>query len=98
MRMENIAQIDLNNNNLRDEGIKILSSAIKQLRSLVHLSVASNEITSKGCKNLCERGLIENENLVSLDIGSTNGLGRNRLTWIGGESISKLLAQDTNNI
>eukprot|EP00347_Sterkiella_histriomuscorum_P006644 403351983 len=97
-KQENISQIILSNNQLRDDGIAILATAIKQLRCLVHLDVASNEITAKGAKDLCERGLCENENIVSLNIGSVEGLCRNRITWQGGQYLAKLLSQECNMI
>ena len=95
---QRITRLDLSKNRLKDEGVAALASALAANTSLVHLNLASNEITAKGIQVLCERGLSGNETLVSLDLSSIDGLSRNRLTHLGGTYLADLVKQPESNI
>lgn len=77
---DKISTLDLSKNNLRDEGIIILSETLKQFPSLIHLAVANNEITLKGLEKLCS-SLKSNSTLINLDLSNSDALQKNRFTW-----------------
>ena len=95
---ELISRLDLNKNCIRDEGCAVIAELLRNSRSLVHLGLASNEITFKGVEKICERGLCQNETLVSLDLSSIDGLSRNKLFLQGGLAISQVLERESSNI
>ena len=88
----------MSKNRLRDEGVAALASALAANTSIIHLNLASNEITAKGIQVLCQIGLSGNETLVSLDLSSIDGLSRNRLTHLGGAYLADLVKQPESNI
>ncbi|XP_036599444.1 NACHT, LRR and PYD domains-containing protein 14-like [Trichosurus vulpecula] len=70
----NLTRLCLAHNNLRDEGVKILSTALKLPECpLQRLTLWSCGITAAGCQDL-SAALLSNKNLTHLDLGE-NELG-----------------------
>ena len=49
---KSIKKLYLNNNKLEDDGAVVIGKALPATTSLIHLSICSNGITSRGCKSL----------------------------------------------
>eukprot|EP00826_Nyctotherus_ovalis_P013901 TRINITY_DN13824_c0_g1_i2.p1 TRINITY_DN13824_c0_g1~~TRINITY_DN13824_c0_g1_i2.p1 ORF type:complete len:321 (+),score=67.35 TRINITY_DN13824_c0_g1_i2:1090-2052(+) len=73
-----ISHLDLRQNPLGNEGIKILAKGIRQSNSLVHLDLRSTAFRKEGADHLF-KALEENETVNCLQIGNLKGLHRNML-------------------
>ena len=88
-----IAILNLGNNNLGDDGIKIISNAIKDNRVLVSFNISSNSISHKGGKILFNNICCQ-KSIINLDISNSRGMNRNRLTSVGIQNIGKVLTEN----
>ena len=88
-----IAILNLGNNNLGDDGIKIISNAIKDNRVLVSFNISSNSISHKGGKILFNNICCQ-KSIINLDISNSRGMNRNRLTSVGVQNIGKVLTEN----
>ena len=88
-----IAILNLGNNNLGDDGIKIISNAIKDNRVLVSFIISSNSISHKGGKILFNNICCQ-KSIINLDISNSRGMNRNRLTSVGVQNIGKVLTEN----
>ena len=86
----NIAHIDLRKNLLGDEGSKLLAKAIAKSKTVVHLDISSNQITHKGAKKIFQT-LLYNASLISLKLGSIDGINKNKIGYKGLSSLVNLL-------
>lgn len=65
-----IRVLDLSNNNIRDQGLAVLSKSVgEENRSLISLNVSSNSITHVGLQSLVI-ALEKNQSLVELNLAS----------------------------
>ena len=81
-KVDRIAKLNLTRNNLGDQGIEILISAVKNSMSLISLDITSNNISYKGGQFIF-KNLSEQQSLIDLNISSLEGTNRNRLTNSG---------------
>ena len=79
-----ISYLDLKQNPLGNEGIKILARGIMDSNSLVHLDLRSTAFRKEGADSLF-KALEENETVNCLQIGNLKGLHKNMLS---GKAIS----------
>lgn len=63
---------------------------MKTNTTVVHLDLSSNDIGPDGCAKLFH-SLIDNNTLVSLNIGSRDGLNRNKLGMLGIQQLGVFL-------
>jgi hypothetical protein len=85
----NIHDLILDRNNFRDDGVIELAKVVGRLR-LRHLSLASVNMTEKGCKALIAE-LTQMESLDELNLSSYEGFNRNKLHKDAFEGISHLM-------
>ena len=90
---DKIAVLNLSNNNIGDEGIKIISNAIKDNRVLVSFNISSNSITYKG-GFIFFNNMMNQKSIIDLDISNSSGINRNRLTSNGIQNIEKVLSSN----
>ena len=92
----------MNKNKLEDKGVEILAPYLTGSRSIVHVSLASNDISPKGYQiiktlliqlggKILFKSLIYNESINCLDVSSIEGLHRNVLNEGGICYIKNLL-------
>uniref|UniRef100_A0A672L8Q2 Si:ch211-213a13.2 n=1 Tax=Sinocyclocheilus grahami TaxID=75366 RepID=A0A672L8Q2_SINGR len=82
----NLKELNMNNNNLQDSGVKLLCSGLKSVKcELEILRLNNNSITEEGCAALNSAFNLNPSNLIELDL-SGNKLGNS-----GIEKISPLL-------
>lgn len=86
----NFAQLELRNNDLGDKGAVILAKALSKALNLVHIGLAGNDIGPEGA-NVLFRSLAGSHTVTSLDLSSSEGLHRNRITGKGAEALVPLL-------
>ena len=91
-QISRVASLKFSKNNLRDDGIRELSKAIKISRSLVDLDVSSNGISPRGMKYLQE-AILENNSICVLNVSTVNGINRNRVQTVGGQSFAEVISQ-----
>jgi hypothetical protein len=75
---KNIVQIDLSKNTLGDRGIELLVPFLVKTKSLFKLQLCSNDVSAHGMSELFS-ALMKNESLVEIDIGTEDGIARNRM-------------------
>lgn len=89
-----IARLNLRENMLRDNGMRILAQAISKNQSIVHLDICQSMLTPKGFKKLF-KAMLKNESITSIDIGNPGNTNRNRIGDKGTKALVELL---TNNL
>jgi len=85
-----VSSLDLRQNKLKNEGIKVLAKALKTTNSLVHLDLRSTAFSKEGADSLFE-ALICNQSLTCLRIGCIKGMNRNFLNGRALEGIQPFL-------
>jgi len=75
---------------LGDEGSLILIKAVAISKNIVHLDLSSNSITHKGARKIFQ-SLLYNDSLVSLKLGSTDGVHKNKVGHKGIPDLVNLL-------
>ena len=73
-----------------DMGIELLSQSISRTKSLIHLDVSSNEISSKGGRILFN-SILYNESITCLYAGNMEGLHRNTFNDTGIQPLEAVL-------
>ena len=69
---ENFSRLNLENNNLLNEGAFNIAKILKENKNLIHLDLGGNNIKSEGLSSIFET-LIFNNHLISLNFGSIAG-------------------------
>jgi len=85
-----IISLDLKNNRLGDNGIKILALGISLSFSLVHIDLSSNGIGKTGADYLFKQ-LSFNQSITCLNIGNSSGLNRNFFNGVAIEGLNEFL-------
>lgn len=85
----NIAQLNLSNNRLYNEGLKNLSQALDKYPTIVHLDIGGNGINQHGFKHFLNK-IGKNMSIQSLKIGNT-GAGAVYKNQIGPASLPALV-------
>ena len=73
-----IAHLDLCKNMLGDKGVKVIVPILLRSKQLVSIHLGSNEITVHGMTILLN-SLVDNQSLNSIDLGTEDGIQRNRI-------------------
>lgn len=86
-----ISHLQVNRNQINDNGVEILSRVLQINKSLIHVDLAQNELSSNGALFLFD-ALQKNESVISLDMGSYDGLYRNKLGTTGLKMLKHILS------
>jgi len=78
-----VSHLDLRQNPLGDEGIKIFSKALPKSNSLIHLDIRSTALTKEGIQYLY-KGLLLNQTVTCLLLGNVRGMYKN---YIAGDAM-----------
>jgi len=89
-RHENISKVNLLKNRLENDGACLLADSLTKSTTIVSVSLKNNAIGRRGGHALIEC-LRYNQSLVEFDIGSLDGLHRNKAGPIAMESLSEIL-------
>ena len=89
-KFEDISQLDLRKNILGNNGIKELWKGIVANKSITHIDIGSNDITSEGANYFFNK-IHDHVSLTSINLANVDGLHRNRLGYNGCKGLNKLL-------
>ena len=73
-----IVHVDLAKNHLQDAGAEVLARVVQNHTAMIHFDLSQNNITPKGAKKVF-KSLTNNISLISLKIGNTENVNKNRL-------------------
>ncbi|CBH09965.1 hypothetical protein, conserved [Trypanosoma brucei gambiense DAL972] len=82
--------LDLSGNRLLDEGACFIAKLISVNRTLVHVGLRSNDIGHIGGEALAD-ALLENNTIISLDVGAHSGINGNHIATEGAKAIGNVL-------
>lgn len=91
--MDKIAVLNLQMNQLCNQGTKVLSNFIARTKSVVSLNLASNDISSEGMNEIF-LAMSVNESIFILDISTTDCSNRNRMNKKCMQSMKKMLIEN----
>ena len=86
-------RLNLSKNNIGDNGVINLATALKKNKSIISVDISSNNINIEGAHKFFEI-LSENDTLININISSLEGLHRNRLGVKGAEAAGELLKKN----
>ena len=88
-----INSLDLRKNKLGNEGIKEMCKGIADSKTLIHIDLGSNDITSEGANALFE-WFMNHQYLTSFSLANVDGLHRNRIGTSGWKGLNRLLKEN----
>ena len=76
---QRISHLNLSHNHLRDQGAILVIQAVKHSKVIIYLNLVSNDIGPNGMQCFFDE-LVHNESLIEFDIGTDEGINRNRVS------------------
>lgn len=94
MNHSEFCRVDLSQNNISDEGAKLLTEALRISPNVCVVDVSNNNLSSVGCSYFFEL-LAETENIYSLNISSPKSYNRNKMNLSTSKNIAYSLARNS---
>ena len=87
---DRITQLHLKKNLLGDAGVESIMRVVARSKTLVHLDISSNQLSSQGAKKVF-KALLVNQSVASLSVGTMDNVQKNKLGSQGVKHLVPLL-------